>query len=44
MGDLEAAIFFLGGVRPSPLVTSAAIWPMYQPRMTDDEECGAWML
>jgi hypothetical protein len=25
----------------SPLGTSATVWPMHQPRMMDDEECGA---
>jgi hypothetical protein len=28
-------------VRLSPLGTSAIVWPIYQPRMMDDDDCGA---
>jgi hypothetical protein len=37
-------LFFLfswGWVRLSLLDTSATNWPVYQPRMIDDDECGA---
>jgi hypothetical protein len=44
MVSLSPHVFFLlvswGGLRLSPLGTSAAIWPIDQPRMIDDE-CGA---
>jgi hypothetical protein len=37
---LSILFFFLvslGGVRPSPLVTSATVGLLYQPRMIDDD-------
>jgi hypothetical protein len=29
-----------GGMRLSPLGTAAAVWPLYQSRMMDNDECG----
>jgi hypothetical protein len=41
---LECNLVFLaswGGMRLSPLGTWTTIRPLYQPRMIDDDECGA---
>jgi hypothetical protein len=34
-------IYFSHGVRLSPVGTAATIGLLYQPQMTDDDECGA---
>jgi hypothetical protein len=38
--DVKMEFLSWSGVRLSPLGTSATIWPMYLPRMMDDDECG----